>query len=323
MFSGWSNKLKSTFGLDEKDAKVDAPVVEKLPTAAEAEQPQAEEEPPSDFTPILSLADQDDDEEKVPIPGASLVDHIEQRQQLLAARRRQIVSMATKADQTMGQAANECRQHLDFVSVVDQELKQLPHISATVMGIRTSLEKLLSDCHELELAFSEVSEAKVLLGLERWRDEQWDMMARFREAKKQEIKALERKVQAKKDKVKQVQEQQQKQTMKHDARGGESADKSEGPASPLPPMVAAMVEEGAHQAAAVILEKEMKADTDNLDEDMASGSPGNDLGDQLTSFVEKQGVASNEETQAAAPEASASESGEEKKGKKKKKANRA
>ena len=65
-----------------------------------------------------------------------------------------------------------------------------------------------------------------------------DMMARFREAKKQEIKALERKVytqqhlsfraliwltayqvQAKKDKVKQVQEQQQKQTMKHDARG--------------------------------------------------------------------------------------------------------
>ena len=108
MFSGWSNKLKSTFGLDEKDAKVDAPVVEKLPTATEAEQPQAEEEPPSDFTPILPLADPDDDEEKVPIPGAALVDHIEQRQQLLAARRRQIVSVQCETTHTSSTLTFRC-----------------------------------------------------------------------------------------------------------------------------------------------------------------------------------------------------------------------
>jgi len=271
MFSGWGTKLKSTFGLDDKNTPPEPAVVEKPQDKLTfvPNEPLTEAPAEPDFADPAP-----DDTEAVPIPGAVLIDHIEQRQQLLAVRRRQIVSMATKADQTMDQGALECRQHLDFVSVVDQELKQLPHISATVMGIRTSLEKLLSDCHELELAFSEVSEAKVLLGLERWRDEQWDMMARFREAKKQEIKALERKVQAKKDKVKQVKEQQQKQAVKQDpkqySKRENVSDQVEDPTSPLPAAVTACLEEGAHQAAAVILDKEMTAQIENLEEEDVS-----------------------------------------------------
>ena len=38
------------------------------------------------------------------------------------------------------------------------------------MGIRTSLEKLLSDCHELELAFSEVNLARRSFAVLNYRD---------------------------------------------------------------------------------------------------------------------------------------------------------
>lgn len=273
MFSGLTDKIKTSLGLPtfKYDGPTNPPATPEdapsVPTPAPSEA-EAEAEKAAPAAPLQ------------PIPGSEFLEHMENRQQMLALRRRQTVMMAAKADENMTRAATECRRHLQFVSTIETELKQLPNLSAAVLKVRTDLEKLLSDCHELELAFSEISEAKVLLGLERWRDEQWDMMARFREARKQEIKALERKVHAKKDKVHQLKlEQARKQKVAaQTASAGESED------VPLPPSVATALE-GNNETANVILKAEMMREEEP--ETPEAGIAGS-LPDQLSDFVEKQ-----------------------------------
>jgi hypothetical protein len=99
MFSGWGTKLKSTFGLDDKNTPPEPAVVEKprdkLTFVPNEPLTEAPAEP--DFADPAP-----DDTEAVPIPGAVLIDHIEQRQQLLAVRRRQIVSVEPHSFCTSG-----------------------------------------------------------------------------------------------------------------------------------------------------------------------------------------------------------------------------
>lgn len=272
MFSGFTNKLKSSFGIP-----VTAPQEPDGSYAAAASQP----EPPADEPPETKTPEPAPEPgvPRQPIPGSTLLDHIDARQHQLALRRRQIVMMASTADDHMARAGTECRRHLDFVTTVDEELKQLPNLSATVLSIRSDLEKLVSDCHELELAYSEVSEAKVLLGLERWRDEQWDMMARFREAKKQEIVALERKVHQKKERVEQHKlKRAQEQT--NTKQPQQAAPHTEA----LPESVAAALQEGADETAGVIMDTQMsRGAAEGLEDGALAGS----LPDQLTAFEQE------------------------------------
>eukprot|EP00656_Telonema_subtile_P046770 TRINITY_DN5331_c0_g1_i6.p1 TRINITY_DN5331_c0_g1~~TRINITY_DN5331_c0_g1_i6.p1 ORF type:complete len:284 (+),score=98.57 TRINITY_DN5331_c0_g1_i6:262-1113(+) len=276
MFSGFADKLKSSLGLPVKTPDPNPNPNGSYATATAEEPQQPEEEIPEEEIPEF-IPSPEPDVPRQAIPGAALVNFVENRQQQLALRRRQIVMMAAKADDHMARAGTECRRHLEFVTTVDEELKQLPNLSATVLSIRSDLEKLVSDCHELELAFSEVSEAKVLLGLERWRDEQWDMMARFREAKKQEIQTLERKVQAKKDRVEQHKDKQAQQQTKQNRLAAAAAEAS------LPDSVTAALEEGASDTAGVILGKEMSKRSSEGEQGLAGSLP-----EQLTAFSEEE-----------------------------------
>jgi len=114
-----------------------------------------------------------------------------------------ISQKATKAEEGMAKAATECRFHCERVKEFHTEFAHLPRLEHAVNVIKHDLQQILQLCHTLELAYTDVSEGKVLVGLEAWRDEQWSQMSNYKSAKTRELDKLQTKVEQKQNHIQQ------------------------------------------------------------------------------------------------------------------------
>ena len=130
-----------------------------------------------------------------------MADRFEERQELLTARRKKITEKAAQAEEGLGKAASECRYHCETLRLFHSEFAHLPRLTQAVNVLRVDLQHTLQMCNKLEMAFSDVTEGKVLLGLEKWRDEEWSKMRHYQMAKTRELEHLEATVEQKQRQV--------------------------------------------------------------------------------------------------------------------------
>jgi len=127
----------------------------------------------------------------------------EERQQLLTARRVKISERAAQAETALGKAAVECRYHSETLRQFHSEFAHLPRLTQAVNVLKGDLQQTLQLCNQLESTFTDVTEGKVLLGLEKWRDEEWAKMKHYKVSKTRELDQLEAQVIQKQQQVEQ------------------------------------------------------------------------------------------------------------------------